>query len=107
MVVFGRYEHLALAGQPAPWARVLHPVEITLEAQAERVGLLGDQPVARPPRPGGAGCELRIELGLALLTPLHGRTDERITVRDPDTDLPDTDLMEYGLIEHDSRVPGG
>ena len=53
MVVFGRDEHLALAGEPPPRPRVLHPVEVALEAQAVRVGVLGP---ARGPRrrPGRA-----------------------------------------------------
>ena len=50
MVVFGGDEHLALAGEAPPRPRVLHPVEVALEAEAIRVGLLGR---ARSPAPTG------------------------------------------------------
>ena len=59
MVVLGRDEHLALAGEAPPRPRVLHPVEVALEAQAVRVGLLGPGPVARADRTGRARRQQR------------------------------------------------
>ena len=69
VVVLGGDEHLALAGEAPPRARVLDAVEVALEAQAVGVGLLGPGPVPRPDRPGGARRERGVELGLALLAP--------------------------------------
>ena len=67
VVVLGGDEHLALAGEAPPRPRVLDPVEVALEAEAVRVGLLGPGPVPRADRPGGARRERGVELGLALL----------------------------------------
>ena len=69
VVVFRGDEHLALAREPPPRTRVLDPVEVALEAQAERVGLLGAGARSRADRTGRAGRERRVELGLALLAP--------------------------------------
>ena len=57
VIVFGRDEHLALAREPAPRTRVLDAVEIALEAQPVRIGLLGARAVARADRPRRAGRE--------------------------------------------------
>ena len=68
MVVFGGDEHLALAGEPPPRTRVLHPIEVALEAQPVRVGLLGTGPLPRPDRPGRARRErTRPSAGFPLL----------------------------------------
>ena len=83
MVVFRRDEHLALAGQPPPRARVLDPVEVALEAQPERVGNLGPGPVPCSDRAGGAGRQEDVDRRLALLAghdaPAHER--DRALVR--------------------------
>ena len=78
VIVFRGDEHLALAREPPPRPRVLDPVEVALEAQAERIGLLGRRAVARTDRAGRAGRERRVELGLALLTPPDAASDERV-----------------------------
>ena len=76
VVVFRRDEHLALAGKAPPRPRVLHPVEITLEAEPVRVGLLGFCAVAGAERPGRAGREREIERGLALVPAPQATADE-------------------------------
>ncbi len=55
VVVVGRDEHLALAGEAPEGPAVLDAVEVALEAGAEAVGLLGDGPVAGALGPGGEG----------------------------------------------------
>ena len=80
VVVFRCDEHLALARQPAPRPRVLDAVEVALEAQPVRVGILADPAVPgadrtrRPRRQGGGEC------GLALLAPGKPAAHERVGV---------------------------
>jgi hypothetical protein len=76
MVVVGRDEHLALAGQATPWTRVLHPVEVALEAQAVGIGLLGSGPLPRTDRAGGAGSQGGGQLGLPLLPRAQAAADK-------------------------------
>ena len=74
VVVLRGDEHLALARQPPPRARVLDAVEVALEAQPERVGLLGAGPRPRRRRGGSRpGASASVELGLALLAAPHRR----------------------------------
>ena len=73
VIVFGGDEHLALPREPAPRVRVLDPIEVALEAQAERIGLLVARARARADRTGRARGERGVERGLAALAPLHGR----------------------------------
>src|SRR5581483_3479325 len=67
VVVLGCDEHLALAREAPPRPRVLHPVEVALEAEAKRVGLLRLGPRPGADRTGGAGREPGVERGLPLL----------------------------------------
>jgi hypothetical protein len=80
MVVLGGDEHLALAGEAAPWARVLDAVEVALEAQPIRVGLLALEAVAGADGTGGAGSERGGQLGLALLATSQAPADERVGI---------------------------
>ena len=77
--------------EPPPRARVLDAVEVTLEAEPVRVGLLGTEPVARADGPGGAGGELVGEPGLPLLAAEQPGADERVDalVRRTDDDVVD------------------
>ena len=78
VVVLRGDEDLALAGEPPPRPGVLHPVEVALEAEPVRVGLLALEPVAGTDRPGGAGRERGGQLGLALLAGAQPPADERV-----------------------------
>ena len=80
MVVFRRDEHLALAGEATPRLRVLHPVEVALEAEPVRVGLLGAGALARTDRAGRARREQRVERRLPLLAGTQRAADERIGI---------------------------
>ena len=76
VIVFGGDVHLALAREPAPRTRVLDAIEVALEAQPERIGLLGASTRARTDRTGRARGEREVELALALLAPLNAASDE-------------------------------
>ena len=52
VIVFGGDEHLALPREPAPRTRVLDAIEVALEAEAVRIGLLGPGARARADRHG-------------------------------------------------------
>ena len=101
MIVFRGDEHLALAREPAPRTRVLDAIEIALEAQAERIGLLGTGAVPAPTGAGRARRERQVERVLTLLAALHAPTDERGRVR--------MRVLHLQLVHlfHDSIVPGG
>ena len=68
MVVFRSDEDLALPGEAPPRPRVLHAVEVALEAETEGIGLLLQCALACTERAGGAGSEPGSEVGLPLLT---------------------------------------
>ncbi len=89
MVVFGRDEHLALAGEATPRPRVLHPVEVALEAEPVRVGDFGPGAVAGADGPGRARRQQHVDRGLALLAGHHATPDEpvRTLVRAPNRGL--------------------
>ncbi len=89
MVVLGRDEHLALAREAPPRARVLDPVEVTLEAQAVGVGLLGSGAVARAERTRRARREQHVERRLPLFAGQQSPADERrrTLVRPPNDNL--------------------
>src|SRR5256884_3801654 len=80
MVVLGRDEHLAFARQPAPRARVLHAVEVALEAEPVRVGVLADPPVPGADRAGRPRRQHCGEVGLPLLAPAEPAADEGIGI---------------------------
>ena len=82
MIVFGGDVHLALAREPAPRARVLDAIEIALEAQPERIGLLGARSHAGADRTGRARRQREVERVLALLAANHAPPDERGMRRD-------------------------
>src|SRR5262249_30021562 len=88
VVVLRRDEHLALPREPPPGPRVLHAVEVALEAETDRVGVLSPCPIARADRARGTGRERRRELGLAPFTRLDARAHPRTCtrVREPDSD---------------------
>ena len=73
LVIVGEHEHLGLAGEPPERRIVQDPVAIALEARSERVGLLGDRPVAGS---GGSRGSRREDRGVAFLAGL-GRVDGR------------------------------
>ena len=56
---------------------MLHPVEVALEAQAIRIGLLVAGTPPRADRARRAGCETFVERGFPDLAPLHPPPDER------------------------------
>ena len=95
VIVLRRDEHLALAREPPPRPRVLHPIEVPLEAQPERIGLLGIAPVPRADRPGRARCEQHVQFGLAPFAPLQVRPDVRAGVR-----VPNDELVSHFLVSH-------
>src|SRR5206468_693382 len=92
-----------LAGQPAPRTRVLHTVEVALEAQPVRVGVLADPPVPGADRTGRARRQHRSEVGLPLLAPPEPPADEGIGVAMGA--LHGDALLDDHRI-HDVRVPG-
>jgi hypothetical protein len=55
---------------------VLDPIEIALETDAERVGLLFPRPGSRADGPSRARGQGRVELGLPFLAPANTPTDE-------------------------------
>ena len=59
VIVFGGDVHLALARESPPRTRVLDPVEVALEAQPVRIGLLGTRPGARTDRTRRARARAR------------------------------------------------
>ena len=75
MVVTGGDEHLALAGEPAPRAGVLDPVEVALEAQPVRIGRLLPRSVPGADRARGAGREGLGDFRLPLLPAPEAPTD--------------------------------
>jgi hypothetical protein len=78
MIVFGRDEHLALAAEAPPRARVLHPVEVAFEAQTEWIGLFGEFPLPCSDGPGGTRRQSRVEQRLALGPADHGAAHEGV-----------------------------
>src|SRR5262245_39649538 len=78
MVVFGCDEDLTLSREAAPRARVLDAVEVALEAQPVRVGLLGSQPLPRADRTRRSGREFLGEASLPLLPPEEDGADVRV-----------------------------
>jgi hypothetical protein len=90
---------------------VLDAVEVALEAQAERVGLLESRADARADRPGRAGREAHIELLLTVFPPLHAAPDVPLgfRVRAPHDDVA-AEVLHHDLghlMIHGSRVPVG
>ena len=79
VIVVGRDEHLALAGEAPERLRMVDAVEVALEARAEPIGLLGLGSVAGPARPGGSGSEDRLLVDLPRLT----RTGHMAGLADP------------------------
>ena len=101
MIVFRGDEHLALAREPPPRTRVLDPIEVALEAQAERIRLLGAGAASRADGAGRARREREVERVLTLFAAQHATTDERDCVR--------MRVLHLQLVNlfHDSIVPGG
>jgi hypothetical protein len=88
LMVVGEDEHLCLAGQAAERVRVQDAVAVTLEAGAERVGLLVESALAGTERLGGQRSELRVCVGLAGGPRGRGartRTRPRVFVGEGDT----------------------
>ena len=103
VVVVRGDEDLTLAGQAPPGSRVLHPVEIALEAQPVRVGVLPDPPVPGADRAGRPRRQHCGEVGLALLPPAEPPADEGIGVAVGA--LHGDALLDDHRI-HEARVPG-
>ncbi len=83
---------------------MLHPIQVALETDAERVGLLGTRTRAGTDRTTRAGCERRVELRLALLAPAYTSTD----IVAPFVGLANHDLIAGRLVElHGTRVTTG
>ena len=98
VVVFGRDEHLALPRQPAPGPRVLDAVEVALEAEAQRVGLLGTGADAGADRAGRPRRERGRRLGFALLAAPQAPADVRVgTAVGP---------LDLDLLADDRCLPG-
>src|SRR5262249_38490583 len=104
VVVLGRDEHLALARQPPPGPRMLHTVEVALEAEPVRVGLLARHPVAGADGTRRPRCQRGGELGLAPLTRAEPPADEGVGVVMRALHR-DTRLDDHRF--HGPRVPAG
>ncbi len=80
---------------------MLDPIEIALEAQAERIRLLGTRAVSPTNGAGRARCERQVERVLTLLAAQHPPTDERGCVH--------MRVLHLQLVNlfHDWIVPGG
>ena len=80
---------------------MLDPVEVPLEAQPVRIGLLGAQTSARSERTGRPGSEREIERVLTVFAPEHSPAHEGGGIG---MGVPDDQLVHF---LHASRVPGG
>ncbi len=61
---------------------MLHPVEITLEAQTKGIRVFVVRPLSRSHRTGRARRQRGVERSLPLFPALHPPPDERLTRRD-------------------------
>src|SRR5712692_3029179 len=76
MIVFRGDEHLALAGQAPPRPRVLHPVEIALEAETIRIGRFGSGTLPRSTWTSSPRREIRRERVFTLRSSDDPPTDQ-------------------------------